>query len=210
MEINEYHRLARRTSNGQRLENLDRADNDVLRYALGAAAKLGGVVDRIKKYYHQGHKEADTYALWYALDGFFERGATPPPISSLVREMTYPQTLLCNAVLGLVGETSELAELVEKALFQHDSNREALFYELHGKMIAELGDVCWYIAAACTALDVDLETVMQHNVDKLRTRYPDGFSSEASQARIDTNGLGLMGEAGELAEEQPEVSKMFG
>ena len=178
MEINEYHRLARLTANNVELKNLDRADNDVLRYALGAAAKFGGVVDRIKKYYHQGHKEADTYALWYALDGFFERGATPTSISSLVREMTYPQTLLNNAAFGLVGEAGEFADLVEKALFQgqHD----------HEKLVDELGDLCWYLAAACTALGIDLETVMQRNIDKLKKRYPDGFSSEASQARVDT------------------------
>ena len=180
MEINEYHRLARRTANGPRLENLDRADNDVLRYALGAAAKLGGVVDRIKKYYHQGHKEADTYALWFALDGFFEGGATPTSISSLsslVSEMTYPQTLLNNAAFGLVGEAGEFADLVEKALFQGQHDQE--------KLVDELGDLCWYLAATCTALDIDLETVMQWNIDKLKKRYPDGFSSEASQARVD-------------------------
>ncbi|MEK9698038.1 MAG: MazG nucleotide pyrophosphohydrolase domain-containing protein [Candidatus Poseidoniales archaeon] len=39
----------------------------------------------------------------------------------------------------------------------------------------ELGDVLYYVAMAATNLNIDLESVAEENVRKLRARYPDGF-----------------------------------
>lgn len=47
----------------------------------------------------------------------------------------------------------------------------------------ELGDCLWMIAEICTALDIDLDGVMQLNIDKLKARYPDGFNAEKSLHR---------------------------
>lgn len=83
---------------------------------------------------------------------------------------------LLNGVLGLVGESGEVADIVKKVAFQgHELDREHI--------AKELGDICWYIAEAATALGYDLETIMQMNIDKLKKRYPDGFSAERSQNR---------------------------
>ncbi len=84
--------------------------------------------------------------------------------------------LVLNGALGLCGESGEVADIVKKNLFQgHDLDTS--------KIINELGDVCWYIAILAEGLGVDLETVMQCNVNKLKRRYPDGFSSENSVNR---------------------------
>lgn len=84
-----------------------------------------------------------------------------------------PNELLLNGVLGLCGESGEVADLVKKYLFQgHNLDSE--------KVVKELGDVCWYIAIIAKALDVDLETVMEVNIEKLKMRYPNGFSAENS------------------------------
>ena len=48
----------------------------------------------------------------------------------------------------------------------------------------ELGDIAWYLAEAATALDLPLESVFQANLDKLKKRYPDGFDTTKSQARL--------------------------
>lgn len=53
----------------------------------------------------------------------------------------------------------------------------------------ELGDVLWYVAALCTKADLDMGEVMQGNIDKLRRRYPDGFSSEDSKRRVDVEAV---------------------
>lgn len=80
--------------------------------------------------------------------------------------------------LGLVGEAGEVAELVKKQVGHgHDADVS--------KVRKELGDVLWYLAALATYYDLDLDDIAQGNIDKLRLRYPDGFSSEASKARID-------------------------
>jgi NTP pyrophosphatase (non-canonical NTP hydrolase) len=49
----------------------------------------------------------------------------------------------------------------------------------------ELGDVQWYIALASTAIGTTIADVMEQNIAKLRRRYPDGFSAQASQERAE-------------------------
>ena len=41
-------------------------------------------------------------------------------------------------------------------------------------MIIELGDLMWYVAQACMALDITFEEVVETNVKKLEKRYPGG------------------------------------
>ena len=84
--------------------------------------------------------------------------------------------VLINGVMGLCGESGEVIDIVKKHLAQgHELDRE--------KLIKELGDVAWYLAETAYALDVDLETVLEGNIDKLRKRYPEGFASERSVNR---------------------------
>ncbi len=85
---------------------------------------------------------------------------------------------LINGVMGLCGESGEAIDIVKKHLSQgHDLDREGL--------IKELGDVAWYLAETAWALDVPLEAVLQHNLDKLRARYPEGFECERSRKRAE-------------------------
>lgn len=84
--------------------------------------------------------------------------------------------MLLNGVLGLCGESGEVADIVKKATFQgHDLDIE--------HVAKELGDICWYIAVSATAIGCDLETIMKMNIEKLRKRYPDGFDAERSKNR---------------------------
>ena len=86
--------------------------------------------------------------------------------------------VLINGVMGLCGESGEAIDIVKKHLAQgHDLDREAL--------IKELGDIAWYLAETATALDVSLEEVFSRNIEKLKKRYPDGFSVESSIHRND-------------------------
>lgn len=80
---------------------------------------------------------------------------------------------ILQGVMGLNGEAGEAIDIVKKALFQG--------HELDSHHLAlELGDIAWYVAQAADALGYDLETILQMNVDKLKTRYPDGFDSKRS------------------------------
>ena len=87
---------------------------------------------------------------------------------------------LTTAGVGLAAESGEFLEIVKKMVFQgkpwNDDNREHL--------IIELGDVMWYVAQACMALDVSFDDVIRGNVRKLEKRYPGGsFSVEKSEVR---------------------------
>ena len=46
--------------------------------------------------------------------------------------------------------------------------------------LKELGDILWYLTAAAKTQGFTLEEVAQANLDKLKDRYPDGFTQEAS------------------------------
>ena len=96
-------------------------------------------------------------------------------MTTLNKELSNEQALL-NGCMGLCGESGEVIDLLKKHLSQgHDLNRE--------KMIEEIGDVAWYIAEIAYALNVDLETVLTKNIEKLKKRYPEGFSVERSLNR---------------------------
>jgi NTP pyrophosphatase (non-canonical NTP hydrolase) len=45
-------------------------------------------------------------------------------------------------------------------------------------MKKELGDVLWYLSALCTKFGFTMEEVMQTNVDKLKARFPEGYTPE--------------------------------
>lgn len=51
----------------------------------------------------------------------------------------------------------------------------------------ELGDLMWFIAEYCTVMEWDLADIMQLNIDKLKARYPEGFSEERSINRKTTD-----------------------
>ena len=90
-------------------------------------------------------------------------------------ELTHVE-LVMNAALGLCGESGEVADIVKKHRFQG--------HEIDIEHIAkELGDVAWYLAVGAYAIGYDLETILQMNVDKLKARYPDGFSTDRSLHR---------------------------
>ena len=81
--------------------------------------------------------------------------------------------VLINGVMGLCGESGEAIDIVKKWLAQgHELDRE--------KLAKELGDIAWYLAETATALGMDLEGIFRANIEKLKKRYPEGFSAERS------------------------------
>jgi NTP pyrophosphatase (non-canonical NTP hydrolase) len=86
------------------------------------------------------------------------------------------QANLINAALGLTGEAGEVADLVKKHIY-HGHKLDV------DKLVKELGDVLWYIAQACYALQVPMDDVAMKNIEKLLERYPVGFSPERSLNR---------------------------
>lgn len=51
----------------------------------------------------------------------------------------------------------------------------------------EMGDVLWYVAMMCESFGWNMEEIMQMNVDKLKARYPEGFSADRSLHRAESD-----------------------
>lgn len=91
-------------------------------------------------------------------------------------ELTAVETEM-HALHGMVGEIGELHSLYQKVYQGHSIAVE------HAKK--ELGDLLWFIAEYCTVMKWDLDDIMQLNIDKLRARYPEGFSEDKSLHRAE-------------------------
>jgi len=77
---------------------------------------------------------------------------------------------LLTAALGLSAEAGEFTEVVKKIFLQGKPYNEENAFHLK----RELGDICWYIAQACMALDTSFDEVLRMNYEKLSARYPEG------------------------------------
>lgn len=94
-----------------------------------------------------------------------------------------------HMVIGISTEAGELLDAYKKAL-------------AYGKPLdivnvgEEVGDLFWYIANLMRMLGLDFEQVLQINVDKLRARYPEKFSSEHATNRDLTREREILSELG--------------
>ncbi|WP_191556593.1 nucleoside triphosphate pyrophosphohydrolase family protein [Metabacillus idriensis] len=80
---------------------------------------------------------------------------------------------LVNFGLGLTGEAGEVADLIKKACFHgHSIGKE--------EIKKELGDVLWYLSNIARIAGLELDEIAAANIEKLKKRYPEGFSVEAS------------------------------
>ena len=83
---------------------------------------------------------------------------------------------LLHAAIGLVTESAEFIDAIKKAIYYGRPLDKTNLKE-------ELGDVLWYLALGCHALNTNIGEVMNRNIAKLQTRYPDKFTSEQALIR---------------------------
>jgi NTP pyrophosphatase (non-canonical NTP hydrolase) len=81
-----------------------------------------------------------------------------------------------NAALGLSGEVGELNDMLKKWVF-HKKQLDAEHLK------REISDVCWYLALMCDSFEFSFDEIMQINIDKLKTRYPEGFDTYRANHR---------------------------
>jgi NTP pyrophosphatase (non-canonical NTP hydrolase) len=89
---------------------------------------------------------------------------------------------LMTAAFGISAEAGEFTEVIKKIFLQGKPYNEDNVFHLK----RELGDICWYIAQACMALDITFEEVLQMNYEKLSASYPEGtFDIFRSENRVE-------------------------
>lgn len=81
-----------------------------------------------------------------------------------------------HMVLGMLTEIGELADIIKKNLAYKKDIDWINAQE-------EIGDICWYVANFCNINGFDLTQILQANIDKLRSRYPEKFTEEKALNR---------------------------
>jgi NTP pyrophosphatase (non-canonical NTP hydrolase) len=106
----------------------------------------------------------------------------------IIKELQLPITLyktgdfsvtdmnLIHVVYGVVTEAAEIAEEILKAGIEKRELNKTNLKE-------ELGDLLWYIALGINTLGLDFEGVAKANIDKLKVRYPEKFTTEKAMNR---------------------------
>jgi NTP pyrophosphatase (non-canonical NTP hydrolase) len=78
---------------------------------------------------------------------------------------------LLHLVLGLVGESGEIAEKFKKWVRDLDSDESRID---RADLARELGDVLWYVAVLADYLDLSLDDIAATNLAKLASRRDRG------------------------------------
>ena len=176
MDANEYQAAAARTLIMEPDTTFTNEELAIMFSALELGAAVGKVLDYIKKgichrhgfkMYELGNILVDMSDAAVAL-AHIDRSAAPK------YELSGNEQMQIWCALGLGGESGEFMDQIT----YQDLDKE--------EMIKEAGDVAWYLAALCSLIGVPMSDVMQANIDKLNKRFPDGWGSEASKARVDT------------------------
>jgi NTP pyrophosphatase (non-canonical NTP hydrolase) len=104
----------------------------------------------------------------------------------LCKRTANPQTdkakALSNYGLGVAGEAGDLAGCIKKTLF-HANDQTAGVRE-------NIGDTMWYLSMICNEMGWNFEEVLGENIEKLRKRYPEGFTEKNAGrggTRVDWN-----------------------
>ncbi len=82
--------------------------------------------------------------------------------------------------LGIAGEAGDVASCIKKTIAHDNDQRDGIK--------ENLGDTLWYVAMICNFFDWDLQDVLDENMEKLKKRYPNGFTikdAKRNGAKID-------------------------
>jgi NTP pyrophosphatase (non-canonical NTP hydrolase) len=163
-------------------------DSEISAYALGLSGEVGEVVDLLKKAWGHGHpldreklKKEIGDAMWYVIALALQFGI---PVANVT-----PRRLIDDIGHEHRGQRPLLiVELVSRVVHKaagfwyRDGSHDLRFPERFARCLRDVFDQLEQLALEN---GIGLTETLQANVDKLRARYPDGFSAEASIVRVD-------------------------
>ncbi len=181
MDANEYQQLASRTLIMEPDTTFTNEELAIMLAALELGSRVGKALDYVKKGIAHRHgfdpRELHTLLCEMAVADIDLRVTSVGGNDKHEYNLSGNEQMLVWCALGLGGEAGEVMDTISKL---PDGRYVSV------DLVKELGDNDWYNAAICTLLGVPMSDVMQANIDKLKKRFPEGWGSEASKARIDT------------------------
>ncbi len=182
---NEYQELASRTLLDEMPDKYSNEEKRALWGAMIICAAAGRVAEYVKKgVLHEHGFDREEYLAevgWLIT----VTGGLLHNVPALQQDLEKPLSsqeigLLWNG-LGLVGEAGEIAETIINSVMGDDKN-------LLDQLPEELGDCNWYISALATTRGLSLGDIFDANIEKLKKRYPEGYSAESSRNRLEYRG----------------------
>jgi len=107
----------------------------------------------------------------------FVRSRAKNPV--IIDESLTPNKVnLIHMQMGISGEAGEITDCIKK----HTMYNQPLDLD---NLIEELGDLEFYLEGLRQELKIDRDTIIQKNIKKLSSRYPQGYSDKDAQERKD-------------------------
>lgn len=172
-----YHELAMRTAPEEpplHIEN-EAEDIRVLIDKLERVIDIGRQMDLLKSRMIYGKEKSPEKFDPLPANAARMYAVQAPNIDRLNKEFIH-------AVLGIVSEASEMAEL----LLWHLCGKSV--DELTSHITEEQGDLDWFQELLASASGNSVDSARAANIAKLAKRYPEKFTSELAEARLDKEG----------------------
>ena len=81
-----------------------------------------------------------------------------------------PEIEISTWGLGVTGEAGDIASCIKKTFAHKNDVKEGIK--------ENIGDMFWYTAMICNFFNWDMEEILRQNIEKLKKRYPQGFTIE--------------------------------
>lgn len=177
MDASEYQRLAARTLIAKPDFPITSEQVALALDVIQVGARAGEVAEIVKKGVFHQHG-LDELALMRACTSvILAAQSVAPGMTSFAPLPSDKEIMVIWNLIGLLGEVGEIVRIL----------MAGEPFDL-AKAKKEMGDADWYLSAICTTLGLDRSEIMTDNIEKLKARYPNGYNSADSIARVDVQG----------------------
>lgn len=83
---------------------------------------------------------------------------------------------LSNWALGIIGEAGDISSCIKKVVFHKNEAVKEGIKE-------NIGDLMWYLSTLCNEFDWELQEILNENIEKLKKRFPQGFTNKDAQRK---------------------------
>lgn len=167
MNLDQYVKDAVRTES--RIEKVTVQHPEIFLFALRTFIAAGNVLDCFKKNVFYGKDTEDQMFQWIQAIRYYQY-----ELQKIDPELDIDPRLF-HSLVGIATEATELMEALDKIINHKDFDQV--------NILEEFGDVNWYEAIGIDVLNGSFENILDTNIEKLRKRFPEKFTSKEAIER---------------------------